>query len=99
MEPGKPVPSTWVTPINQVWEGNNPKFTVAGKTVTNPVYKYYFAPVQPKVGNVQLTVDSKEVVDLYDGKVTITDNAQLSVNEVALSADYEAGVYTNTELK
>lgn len=99
MEPGKPVPSTWVTPINQVWEGNNPKFTVAGKTVTNPVYKYYFAPVQPKVGNVQLTVDSKEVVDLYDGKVIITDNAQLSVNEVALSADYEAGVYTNTELK
>ncbi len=98
-EPGKPVPSTWVTPINQVWEGNNPKFTVAGKTVANPVYKYYFAPIQPKVGNVQLYVDSKDVVDLYDGKVTITDNAQLSENEVALSANYDAGVYTNTELK
>ena len=98
-EPGKPVPSTWVTPINQVWEGNNPKFTVAGKTVANPVYKYYFAPVQPKVGNVQLTVNSKEVIDLYDGKVTISDNAQLSENEVALSADYNKGVYTNTELK
>ena len=98
-EPGMPVPSTWVTPINQVWEGNNPKFTVAGKTVANPVYKYYFAPIQPKVGNVQLYVDSKDVVDLYDGKVTITDNAQLSENEVALSANYEAGVYTNTELK
>lgn len=99
-EPGQPVPSTWVTPINQVWEGNNPVFTVAGKAVVKPVYKYYFAPVQPKVGNVQLYVDSKEVVDLWDGrKVTITDNAQLAENEIALSAKYNDGVYNNTELK
>lgn len=99
-EPGKPVPATWVTPINQVWEGNEPKFTVAGKAVESPEYKYYFAPIQPKVGKYQLTVDSDVVYDLYDAKSStqIKDNSKLSEAEIALTADYTKGVYANTKL-
>lgn len=99
-EPGKPVPATWVTPINQVWEGNEPKFTVAGKAVESPEYKYYFAPIQPKVGKYQLTVDSDVVYDLYDDKSStqIKDNSKLSEAEIALTADYTKGVYANTNL-
>lgn len=99
-EPGQPVPSTWATPINQVWEGNAPKFTVAGEAVENPTYKYYFAPVQPKVGDVQLTVVSNKIYDLYDGtEYAVTKNEDLSNVEITLSADYSKGVYTNTQLK
>lgn len=99
-EPGQPVPSTWATPINQVWEGNAPKFTVAGNAVENPTYKYYFAPIQPKVGDVQLTVVSNKIYDLYDNTdFTVTKNEDLANAEVTLSADYSKGVYTNTELK
>lgn len=101
-EPGQPVPATWTTPINQVWEGNSPKFTVAGKPVTvkDGDYKYYFAPVQPRVGDVQLTVASDRVYDLWDGTYSqITDNSKISIAEVTFSADYTKGIYTNTELK
>lgn len=99
-EPGQPVPSTWETPINQVWEGNTPKFSVEGKDVENPTYKYYFAPIQPKVGDVQLTVASNKIYDLYDGtEYAVTKNEDLANTEIALSADYSKGVYANTELK
>lgn len=98
-EPGQPVPATWSTPINQVWEGNAPRFTVNGKLAGGD-YKYYFAPVQPKVGDVQLTVAESNIYDLVDGsKSQITDNSKISEAEVALSADYSKGIYTNTELK
>lgn len=100
MEPGQPVPSTWATPINQVWEGNKPVFTVAGKTVADPVYKYYFAPVQPKVAGVQLTVDSDELYDLYTQKATriVDSNDVIADDELYFAADYSKGIYTNTKL-
>ena len=100
MEPGQPVPSTWATPINQVWEGNKPVFTVAGKTVADPVYKYYFAPVQPKVAGVQLRVDSDELYDLYTQKATriVDSNEVIADDELFFSADYSKGIYTNTKL-
>ena len=97
-EPGQPVPATWTTPIDQVWEGNAPRFTVGGNLAGGD-YKYYFAPVQPTVGDVQLTVRESKIYDLYDeAEISITDNKQISEAEVALSADYTKGIYTNTEL-
>ena len=98
-EPGQPVPATWSTPINQVWEGNAPKFTVNGKVATG-YYKYYFAPVQPKVGEIQLTVAESKIYDRYDSvEIAITDNSKITEAEITLSANYEKGIYTNTELK
>lgn len=97
-DPGQPVPATWTTPINQVWEGNAPRFTVGGNLAGGD-YKYYFAPVQPMVGDVQLTVRENKIYDLYDGTSSqITDNSKISIAEVTLSADYTKGIYTNTEL-
>lgn len=97
-QPNQPVPATWTTPIDQVWEGNAPRFTVGGNLAGGD-YKYYFAPVQPMVGDVQLTVREDKIYDLYDEDYSqITDNSKISIAEVTFSADYTKGIYTNTEL-
>ena len=99
-EPGKQLSELWETKINQVWAGNDPKFTVAGATVPEPEYKYYFAPEQPKVNGVQLTVAESKIYSLYgDKKYDVKSNAAISEAETTIFADYSKGIYTNTELK
>ena len=70
----------WFTNINQVWDGNAPKFdfgeeypqviNVDGTNVDQYTYKYYFAPVQTYsdvIDNVyyEFFVDNTAIVDRY----------------------------------
>ena len=109
----------WITDTKQVWEGNAPKFTAkAGETYAkyDPAkyeVKYYFAPVQPKVGNYQLYAASaanvkladraNKIIDKYDTKknydVKIDDaTGVITTKEAELAAKSDAGIYENTYL-
>ena len=56
----------WTTKLNAYWVGNKPTFS-KGEEVVDSIaqYKFYFAPIQPQIGNYQLVVDSQELFN-YD---------------------------------
>ena len=109
----------WVTDTKQVWEGNAPKFTAkTGATyakydASTYKVKYYFAPVQPKVGNYQLYAASAEYVKFVNRSKTIVDkfdtkkNFNVEINaatgvittkEGELAARSNDGIYNNAHL-
>lgn len=109
----------WVTDTKQVWEGNAPKFTAkTGATyakydASTYKVKYYFAPVQPKVGNYQLYAASAEDVRFVNRSKTIVDkfdtrkNFNVEINaatgvittkEGELAARSNDGIYENAHL-
>ena len=109
----------WRTDTRQVWEGNEPKFTAkAGDTYAkydpaNYEVKYYFAPVQPKVGGYQLYAASginvrfadraNKIIDKYDTQKNYTvkiDDATgvITTKEAELAARFGVGIYNNRYL-
>lgn len=100
----------WVTPIDQVWDGNAPKFAEIAKEYVSyqtineeDHYKYYFAPEQPKLTvdgvEYQLYVASVEATDkTTDLPVEVEKNADLYAAELANALDVETGFYTNNVL-
>ena len=110
---------TWITDTKQVWEGNAPKFTAkAGEAYAkyDPAkyeVKYYFAPVQPKIGDYQLYAASATDVRFADRSSVIIDkyntnkNYTVKINdaigvittkEAELAARSDDGIYDNTYL-
>ncbi len=56
----------WSTKLNAYWVGNKPTFSKGDEVVDSIAhYKFYFAPIQPQIGNYQLVVKSQELVN-YD---------------------------------
>lgn len=110
----------WATDTKQVWEGNQPKFTAkSGESYANydPAkydVKYYFAPVQPKVGDYQLyaaasvvtmsnAANENQIKDKYDATkdytVKITDAISvITTKEAEIAANSNAGIYRNRYL-
>ena len=104
-DPGRALPATWVTPINQVWDGNKPVFKIGDKEVTGE-YRYYFAPIQTAKVTVDgeeyaFSVRSKTIYDKYDGShFEVNSNDEITEYELKLAADYghTSSIYYNTEL-
>lgn len=96
----------WETDINQVWNGNAPKFAAIDASYTSYQkinqtghYKYYFAPEQPKVAGYQLYVKATSADDMTTGDpVEVTKNADLFDAELENALDVTTGFYTNTVL-
>ena len=96
----------WKTEIDQVWNGNAPKFAAIAASYTSYQninksghYKYYFAPEQPKVAGYQLYVKATSADDKTTGDpITVTQNADLFEAELENALDVTTGFYTNTEL-
>ena len=110
----------WVTDTKQVWEGNQPKFTAkSGESYAkydpaNYDVKYYFAPVQPKVGDYQLyaaasvvpmatAATANQIKDKYDATkdYTVKRTDAISVittKEAEIAANSDAGIYRNRYL-
>ena len=110
----------WTTDTKQVWEGNQPKFTAkSGESYAkydpaNYDVKYYFAPVQPKVGDYQLyaaasvvpmatAANANQIKDKYDATkdytVKITDAISvITTKEAEIAANSNAGIYRNRYL-
>ena len=105
----------WKTDIDQVWDGNKPKFDFGENypltinRIDQYDYKYYFAPAQSYSDVIDGTyyeffVDNAYVYDKYTNKsvtdnTPITDNAQIETLELGNAANVNAGIYTNTTLK
>ncbi len=110
----------WATDTKQVWEGNQPKFTAkSGESYAkyDPAkydVKYYFAPVQPKVGDYQLyaaasvvtmanAASANQIKDKYDATkdYTVKSTDAISVittKEAEIAANSNAGIYRNRYL-
>ena len=110
----------WRTDTKQVWEGNQPTFTAkSGESYAeyDPAkydVKYYFAPVQPKVGDYQLyaaasvvpmatAANANQIKDKYDATkdytVKITDAISvITTKEAEIAANSDAGIYRNRYL-
>ncbi len=96
----------WETDINQVWNGNAPKFAAIDASYTSYQqinqtghYKYYFAPEQPKVAGYQLYVKETSADDKTTGDpVEVTKNADLFDAELENALDVTTGFYTNSVL-
>ena len=110
----------WRTDTKQVWEGNQPTFTAkSGESYAeyDPAkydVKYYFAPVQPKVGDYQLyaaasvvpmatAANANQIKDKYDATkdytVKITDAISvITTKEAEIAANSNAGIYRNRYL-
>ena len=122
VKPWNPIYATyaWTTDTKQVWEGNQPKFTAkSGESYAkydpaNYDVKYYFAPVQPKVGDYQLyaaasvvpmatAANANQIKDKYDATkdytVKITDAISvITTKEAEIAANSNAGIYRNRYL-
>lgn len=122
VKPWNPIYATyaWTTDTKQVWEGNQPKFTAkSGESYAkydpaNYDVKYYFAPVQPKVGDYQLyaaasvvpmatAATANQIKDKYDATkdytVKITDAISvITTKEAEIAANSNAGIYSNKYL-
>ena len=122
VKPWNPIYATyaWTTDTKQVWEGNQPKFTTkSGESYAkydpaNYDVKYYFAPVQPKVGDYQLyaaasvvpmatAATANQIKDKYDATkdytVKITDAISvITTKEAEIAANSNAGIYSNKYL-
>ena len=122
VKPWNPTYATyaWTTDTKQVWEGNQPKFTAkSGESYAkydpaNYDVKYYFAPVQPKVGDYQLyaaasvvpmatAANANQIKDKYDATkdytVKITDAISvITTKEAEIAANSNAGIYRNRYL-
>ena len=122
VKPWNPIYATyaWTTDTKQVWEGNQPKFTAkSGESYAkydpaNYDVKYYFAPVQPKVGDYQLyaaasvvpmatAATANQIKDKYDATkdytVKITDAISvITTKEAEIAANSNAGIYRNRYL-
>ena len=104
-DPGRALPATWETPINQVWDGNKPVFKIGDEKVTGE-YRYYFAPIQTAKVTVDgveypFSVRSKTIYDKYDGlNYEVRSNDEITKYELELAADYghTSSIYYNTEL-
>ena len=104
--PGAVLPGTWVTPINQVWDGNAPKFIVNDNPVEAKYYYYYFAPVQPKVvgedgEEYNLSVRFNKIYDKFSRTgYVVESNDDIPAWEHKISADFghRSSIYANTEL-
>jgi len=122
VKPWNPIYATyaWTTDTKQVWEGNQPKFTAkSGESYAkydpaNYDVKYYFAPVQPKVGDYQLyaaasvvpmatAANANQIKDKYDATkdYTVKRTDAISVittKEAEIAANSNAGIYRNRYL-
>ncbi len=122
VKPWNPIYATyaWTTDTKQVWEGNQPKFiaksgeSYAKYDPANYDVKYYFAPVQPKVGDYQLyaaasvvpmatAATANQIKDKYDATkdytVKITDAISvITTKEAEIAANSNAGIYSNKYL-
>ena len=122
VKPWNPIYATyaWTTDTKQVWEGNQPKFTAkSGESYAkydpaNYDVKYYFAPVQPKVGDYQLyaaasvvpmatAANANQIKDKYDATkdYTVKRTDAISVittKEAEIAANSDAGIYRNRYL-
>ena len=100
-----PLKNMWVTPINQVWDGNLPVFAVNDAPVTGKYY-YYFAPEQTELKDSEgtvvytLSVKNKTIKDKASGQVHDVTNAGITDLESKIMADMgsKRSIYANDEL-